>query len=184
MDKIIEQIRSILNKTVENGATEAETASAAGMAQKLLAKHRLTMADLAETTQKGDEKRFDFGEHFRENGVDSGAKIAQWKVTLFGAICRANGCEPIFWSRRETPGGLGTRGRKTHRMGVIGEEADAVLVQAFYLNLRDTIEAMAKKNQPRGLARGEGKTWSNSFKLGGLSCSGDAAEECQCRSCQ
>lgn len=165
--KIIDQLRNILNKTVENGATEAEAANAAAIAQKLLLKHRLTMADLAESASDSQaEVKFDFGEHFRDEGVEAGNRIAQWKITLFGGVCRANGCEPIFYSHSTSRGGRGSRGEKFHKMVVIGEEKDAVLVKAFYINLRDTIESMAKRNQPRGLGKGEGKRWANSFKLG------------------
>lgn len=163
---IIEQIRNILNKTVDNGASEAEAASAAATAQKLLAKHRLTMADLVEPAADGSEVGFDFGEHFKEEGVESGSRIAQWKITLFTAVCNANGCKSLCYQQTLTRGGRGTRGRKLHKMVVVGEEKDAILAQAFYINLRDTIEAMAKRCQPSGLARGEGKKWANSFKLG------------------
>lgn len=46
--QIIEKIRALAAKTVENGATEAEAASAAAMAEKLMRQHALSMEDLDE----------------------------------------------------------------------------------------------------------------------------------------
>jgi len=45
-DMKIEQIRSLFNKTIENGASEAEAMQAIALAKKLMAKHGLTMDDI------------------------------------------------------------------------------------------------------------------------------------------
>lgn len=161
MNEIINQIQALLNKTVSNGCTEAEAATSAAIAQRLLTKHRLTMADVSVSDGSG----FNFNEFFNENGLDSGSKISQWKMFLFSAVCKANGCEGIIRSFIE--GGVHNRRRKKlHKLIVIGEEKDATLVGYFYNFLKDAIETMVKKNKPSGLGRGESKNWSNSFKLG------------------
>ena len=47
-ENIIHKINSLLNKTMENGATEAEADAALGMAQKLMEKHMIEQSQLAE----------------------------------------------------------------------------------------------------------------------------------------
>lgn len=51
-EKIIEKIRHLLNKTVANGATEDEAKTAMLMAQKLMAKHGLTMSEVTAVDNK------------------------------------------------------------------------------------------------------------------------------------
>lgn len=47
-DKTIKRINDLLNKTVENGATEAEAGAALELAQKLMAKHMIEESQLAD----------------------------------------------------------------------------------------------------------------------------------------
>ena len=49
-DMKIEQIRALMSKTIENGATEAEAMQAIALAKKLMMKHGLTMDDIKNKT--------------------------------------------------------------------------------------------------------------------------------------
>lgn len=84
------------------------------------------------------------------------------------AICDVNGCKLLIHQYYNGYGtqGNGVRRQKVHSFLIVGTEADAALCGAFYTNLRDTVEELAKKNKPDGLARGEGKNWATSFKVG------------------
>ena len=158
---IIDQIKALLNQTVDNGCTEAEAANAAAVAQKLLTKHRINLVDLQDSVS--EQPQYNFGYHFENDDFETGGKIASWKHTLFFTICRSNGCRGIVHSDFR-PGKQRLVSDK--RFIVIGTEQDSVLAKAFYIFLRDVVEDLAKKNQPSGLGRGQGKSWSTSFKTG------------------
>lgn len=48
MESVLNKINALLNKTIENGATEAEAASALAMAQRLMTQHMIEAHQLAE----------------------------------------------------------------------------------------------------------------------------------------
>lgn len=146
----IDQIRALLSKTIENGCTEAEANTAAAIAQKLLTKHRLSVADVR--VKKGGA----FAHHFSEGGIEKSARIPSWKVTLWGDVCRVNGCFPM----------LLPCGDRQWTLVAVGEENDAFLVRTFYEYLRDMIEAATKKERPSFNDSGRSRRWGNSFRLG------------------
>ena len=51
--KLIDKIRNLLNMTVERGCSEAEAASAARLASKLMEQHSLTMSEITEEDRSG-----------------------------------------------------------------------------------------------------------------------------------
>lgn len=150
MNPVIQQIQALLQKTVENGCTEAEAASAAAVAQKLLVKHRLSLIDVQEKTSP-------FGRHYSDGSLETGKAIPHWKRALFTAVCTANGCISGLSVSRS-----GVGNSATFRLEVMGTEEDAALVAAFYCNLRDMVSATAKRLKPPSA----GGRWGNSFKWG------------------
>lgn len=154
---VIQKIKNLLALAAKAG-TEAEAENASRHAQALMLKYRLSVAELESSAP--ESVAASIGEY---NGPEAAVKIAQWKVYLMNVICSINGCKLII---NNIPIRHGMRRQFNRAFLVIGSEADASLVSAFYCNLRDTIESLAKTHQPAGLARGEGKNWATSFKLG------------------
>jgi hypothetical protein len=164
-ENVMKQIRNLLNKTVANGCTEAEAATAAALAQKMLMKWNLGMTDLVEDVTP--EQPVVIGENFTDGVEGVTARVSKWKGALLNSVARANGCYLIYrYVHSRSNGG---RLEKMQRMILIGQERDAAVTKALYEILRDTVEERCKLNQPAGLGRGEGKSWAASFKLGAVS---------------
>lgn len=89
MEKIIEKIKKLLAMTEENGASENEAMIAALKAQKLMAEHNLTIADI-----DTDEK----GQTIIEEACDAG-KGDKWKYKLANVIA-ANFCCKTYVAQR------------------------------------------------------------------------------------
>lgn len=85
MEEIISKIRKLLAMTEENGCSEGEAMTAALMAQKLMAKHNLTVADIDDDTSKGK---------IVEVGFDAGTKY-KWKYRLANIIA-VNFCCKVY----------------------------------------------------------------------------------------
>lgn len=150
MENVINQIKNLLNKTIENGCSEAEAATAAGIAQKLLTKHRLTLTEIQTEKSKFDERfKYDPFEIFRN--------VTTWRSILLHNICEVNGCKSLI--RHDV-----LKGKRISYFTIIGTEEDSKNAQAFYLFLRDAIESLAKMEQ--AVHGGRGKSWANSWKLG------------------
>lgn len=145
---IANKVQMLLNKTIENGATQAEAETAAKIAQSLIEKYRL---DLAELESKID----DIGE---QGAIDQLGSVITWKVDLANTIANTNGCKLIIRTTR------GYRG-KVSSFIVIGKASDANIAKCFYNNLVEVIESTCKVTMSRTVGA-SGKTWSNSFKLG------------------
>jgi hypothetical protein len=92
-DKVLDRVQKLLNLS-EGGGTEEEAQSALLTAQKLLAKHRLTMADLESVRNKTDEEKID------ELVVATGSlNLAGWKSKLAATIAKNFRCK--VWSQRD-----------------------------------------------------------------------------------
>ena len=85
MEEIISKIRKLLAMTEKNGCSEGEAMTAALMAQKLMAKYNLTIADIEDDTSKGK---------IVEVGYDAGTKY-KWKYRLANIIA-VNFCCKVF----------------------------------------------------------------------------------------
>lgn len=79
-EKLLERLKAILNRTTENGCTEAEAAQAMAMAQKLMIEHNLDMAELHAATGTQEE--------YTEE--DAGFAVSRWSLEreLAAGICK------------------------------------------------------------------------------------------------
>jgi Protein of unknown function (DUF2786) len=79
-DKILEQIRNLLNRTTANGCSENEAASAAFLVEKLLRKYNLSLADVKDSEPQNVV--------IWPSGItiEDGA-LADWVVSLQYAAC-------------------------------------------------------------------------------------------------
>lgn len=122
----IRKIQGLLNKTTENGATEAEAQSAMLMAQKLMAKHGLDMADI-DTEHEKVEK-----EIAEEYGNDDG-RLSWWHSSLARVIADNFRC--YFFLRS---------GYKRTRVVFMGLKEDAEVARSVFKFASAQIEHHAR----------------------------------------
>lgn len=121
-DSILGKINALLNKTVENGASEAEADAALAMAQKLMAKHMIEESQLAEHAK--DRKCQKVEVPMFKTGYDTDA--------INDAIAKAFDCK-CWWNRGK------------ERVYFFGFGDDAKLAAYFYNYLNNAIVNEAEK---------------------------------------
>jgi len=154
---IINRINALLNKTVENGCTVAEAASAAKIAQLLLTQHRLTVADLSVNGESQEDI------HNKGEPLFVGARRVHWKDKLANCLATVNGCKAYVDTIMVQRTGRARRGSQVF-CRIIGRDSDIQIVRYFFHYLEREIETLCKEAMGRN--EGSGKTWSNSFKNG------------------
>lgn len=138
---IAEKVRALLAKTVENGATVEEAASAAAKAQELLFKYNLDLAAFGEGPETNG-----YVNELHPLGAKNGVPV-RWRRELFHAIAETNFCRSLHY----------TTG--TPRMAVIGRPHDVEFVRYLYDYLAATLEAMARRDRERLLRYGGKIEW-------------------------
>ena len=138
-ERVISKVKKLL-ALHNNNTSVNEASSAYKVAQKLLAEHRLTMADVQAVSTEEEIK--EWGGH----PLYEGKRRITWKCNLATTITRNNGCDALFYG--------GT-------ILVVGRKSDFEIVQWLYDSISNQIEAMAKS-----ACKGLGKGYSNDFKLG------------------
>lgn len=126
-DDWIRKIQAMLNKTTDNGASEAEAQTAMLMAQKLMAKHGLDMSDVEATDNEKEEK-----EIVEEFGNDS--KITWWHKSLARVIADNFRCYYFLRS-----------GHKVTRIVFMGVKEDAEIAKSIFKFASAQIEYHAKQ---------------------------------------
>jgi hypothetical protein len=148
MDSIKERIAKLL--AMAASGNEHEAALAMGMAQTLMDKHNLSMAEL---TVEGitEEAVIKDGEALFLAG-----RISSWKEILAGHLVTANACRLIKYTHQGRKLG-GNRGSSLH---IYGRPSDIAIVR-FML-------AYAVTQLTRLAPKGMGKIYSNSWYLGAV----------------
>lgn len=129
-EKIMEKIRALLEKTVENGASEAEAIEAAKAAQRLMAKYKISEVT-AERKEEIDSTEMDISR--------------QWQIILANVLAKNLCCRCI--QTHPEP-------RKV-RFVVMGKEADRKVFEKMYesffiLIYKGAKEAKAKAKAEHG----------------------------------
>jgi hypothetical protein len=146
--EILRKITGLL-RLAQSNPNVNEAAVAAGAAQALLTKHRLTEADLGSGEDAGDIS-------VEDEPVAVMRRREIWRVALASAVARANGCR-IYTSRAKD--GV--------QLKVIGRPGDAQIVTYFVRYLSLEISRLADSALARRLI--SGKTEVNNFRLGAVS---------------
>ena len=154
MNDIINKIKNLLNKTTENGCTVEEAASAIALAQKLISRHNLSMMDI-ETAE--EEVIANFG----AVPGSEGQRISTWKSALANVLANNNSCRVYIHSFRDMNRGL------HQQINIIGRDSDVQIVNYMFHYISREIERMCKIAIV--VNNGEGKTWTNNFKIGAVS---------------
>lgn len=124
------KIEKLLAKTVENGCTMEEAASAAKMVQRLIKKYHVNLAEVGDESEKADSERLD------------AKSVKKWEIRLVSAIARNMRCEVII-SRRY----VATSVNRKSFVYIIGMDADRKAVISLYEKLRKICKVGMKKEQ-------------------------------------
>lgn len=124
------KIEKLLAKTIENGCTVEEAASAAKMVQRLIKKYHVDLAEIGDEPEKADSERLD------------AKSVKKWEMRLVSAIARNMRCEVII-SRRY----VATSVNRKSFVYVIGMDADRKAVISLYEKLRKICKVGMKKEQ-------------------------------------
>lgn len=124
------KIEKLLAKTIENGCTVEEAASAAKMVQKLIGKYHIELAEVGNKKETADGEVLD------------AKSIRKWEIRLISTIARNMRCEAIV-SHRYTAGNIN---RKSF-VYIIGMDADRKAVILLYEKLRKICKVGMKKEQ-------------------------------------
>jgi len=159
---VLNKIAALL-KLAEKNANVNESANAAAMAQVLLSKHRLTVADLDAATNGPREAA-----SVANEPLITGSRISQWKSDLVGQVAKVNGCR-YYYSKTFAKYGQGeVRTRREFNVSVrlIGRPSDVAVVRYFYAYLEREIERLSAVAVAGGGITG--KSGTNSFKVGAV----------------
>lgn len=130
--KVVERIRKTLNLSRDGGATEAEAALAAELAQKLMRKYNLTLAEVESTAGEG-------GEGSKRTKEDrKGHAMYQYQQDLMLACAEVNFCLVMTVDEYRRGGG-----RRSTGFTVIGREANVISTNGLFDYLNSTLERLA-----------------------------------------
>jgi hypothetical protein len=145
-EAIISTINNLLNKTVANGCSEAEAESASRIAQSLLTKHRLTIADLEQNVEENII-------YDKQSPLEKFKRVSQWKLNLATACASNNGCRIIINNNA---------GNKSFNL--IGRESDCDIVRKLYAGLLALVDSLTA--DALASYRIAGKRQGVSYRLG------------------
>ena len=156
--KIMERISNLLAKTVENGCTAEEAASAATMAQKLIAKYHVDMREYTES---------------EDVGTDTDMIQKPWQQTLATTIARNTCCDVVG---SKVPGSRGVK-----RLTFIGRETDRLAVLQMYDRLLFAcVRGISAEKKHYKEVYGHTRGVENSYAMGFINAVNNAMNE-QCR---
>jgi uncharacterized protein DUF2786 len=152
-EAIAHRIRSLLAKTVENGATEAEALAAAAKARQIMDAHRLTQSDIEIQAEPIDKE-------FVERGSDQ--KMTATDLILYGldAYC---GVKTWFNATHHN-------GKFVRRLVIFGLRSDVEMARYIYQLVDAAIERETKlfaaNPANRGFDATETRRINTSFRIG------------------
>ena len=124
------KIEKLLAKTVENGCTMDEAATAAKMVQRLIKKYHIDLAEIGDESEKADGERLD------------AKSVKKWEIRLISAIAKNMRCKVVV-SHRHTSESI----RRKTFVYIIGMDADRKAVIALYDKLRKICKVGMKEEQ-------------------------------------
>ena len=153
MEDPVEKVRRLLKLAQSDNPSEA--ANAMAMAQRIMARHRVTEAQL-------EQPDLDEIALWRDEPLERGGAIAGWRQALGGAIAEANDCLCLLSTEPDADG--------QYVLTVAGRRADFDAVLVMYRWIIDRIDAIARAQARRHAAghgaRMMGRRWIESFRQG------------------
>ncbi len=152
-ENIIEKVRALRNLAQNSAATVDEAAAAARAAELLIQKHSLAETEL-DAIRENSEPISDDDKPL----TDWGQRQTVWQNILIHGLAHAYNCESVFkWDKFGHPG-----------IYAIGRKSDVELLRYQYAFFVLELTRLSHNLAPKGLTRGEGKTWHNSFYRGAV----------------
>ena len=154
-DSIIDRIKKLLRLSTSSNVNEASNAAA--KAQELIDRYKLDMAQVQVENPKEP------GEQIEDdtNGIPCGQRNITWHWHILSSLCDANTCRA--WSNYK----FNRLTNKTHReYRLVGTKTNIEIVKYMYAYLVAEIERLSAHEMKFGQGKGNGKTWSNNFKIG------------------
>ena len=146
-ETVLEQVVKLLSKTVANGATADEAASAAAKAQSLMFAYNLTSADVAQRTERGvvriTESSFGLGS-------DSWRGEHYWQRELLRLVCKYNFTMVLDYKRTWNPK---ARAFVISSATVIGAKDNLLATEYVYAYLLREIQQRARKTRRDAIKR-------------------------------
>jgi hypothetical protein len=152
-ENIIEKVRALRNLAQNSAATVDEAAAAARAAELLIQKHSLAETELDAIRENAEPIMDD-----ESPLTDWGQRQTVWQNILIHGLAKAYNCESIFkWDKQGHPG-----------IYAIGRASDVALLRYQYAFFVLELTRLSHSLAPKGMTRGEGKTWHNSFYRGAV----------------
>jgi hypothetical protein len=128
LDKIIARIRALLDKTTNNGATEAEALSAAEKARELMAKYQVTLTDAEIRKSKIILETFDRSQALQTTAADYCVKGIE------------NLCGVRIWFHTRTERSLFGEEHRVRLLAILGAKADMEFAHWLYEMIDEAID--------------------------------------------
>lgn len=177
-ERMIDKIKALMNKTSENGATDAEAQSAIDMAYRLMQKYQLTEDDLAHEPAD-DYHKVDEAKHDRCRSFVGGVFFF-WEGSLATFVSQFVGVEAYMDNRKNLVRKNGfvqfdqnDQPRYGKSIVFYGIAEDAVMAAELYDELRMLIASMAVAKYGT-VFKGEGGAYAQGFVSGLFSKLGSA----------
>lgn len=151
IQSIIEKISNLRKLSTSSNANEA--AVAAAMADKLIAKYRLSEAELEIKEEKISQPEFDDGFVYETK------RITKWKNSLILFLSKHYGCAVY-----NSIGYDNNSGRSISRYKLVGSKEDMSIVKYMFSWLTGEVERLCHKE-----SKGKGHVYANSFCIGAIS---------------
>lgn len=158
ISEVLEKIRQLNRLAQSSNIHEASTA--AGIAARLISKHRISEEQLRESGVGEDEKPSE-----DETILYETQRAIFWKESLCGLLAGHFGCHvwnDCVWGKHEA--GQWRRGNRTSRFRLVGRKSDREAVSFMFAWLVLEIERLTKLN-----CKGAGHVASQSFSEGAVS---------------
>lgn len=158
-EKIVDKIKKLLR--LADSANVNEAATAAGAAQRLMETYQIdqAMVALEDDDAPGGNVEDEPIRHFDDDeALHVWSRLASWKLQLAWAIAAENGCR-TFQSHVYSH----ERGRYLRTIGIVGRPSHVATVRYLFTYLMAEIDRLCRTS-----ARGKGRTWANSFRLGAV----------------
>ena len=146
---IVDKVAALLRLAEGRGTTAAEAATAASVAQLLMARHRITRAEL----HSGDPDPI---RHHLEP-LHEGARLVSWRRRLIAGIARINGCRVVIRQRGSW-----------RSLELVGRDGDAKVARYLVEYVAREIDRLARRAvaERRELgAAGGARAFGSSFRL-------------------
>jgi hypothetical protein len=159
-DELIKKVQALRALAGDSASSLAEAATAARLAEQIIQKNALEEAEFEVTNGEQEAVGND------TSPIEEwGQRQTVWQSSLLLHLSHAYGCEGIISHRN---GKLG--------FYAVGRPTDIATMRYQYAYFHLELTRLAHLLAPRGLSRGDGKNWFNSFYLGAVKAIGESLE--------